>query len=73
MVELPETLKVGNEQYHIIAKVNHIGSAMISGHYTAEIKAGKWKCCDDRRVVEMGRMVGVSREAYLVFCEKKPR
>ena len=71
LVRLPEVLEVGDDQYWIVAKVNHIGCSMSSGHYTAEINAGKWKCIDDRRVVEMGRMKEFSKEAYLVFYEKK--
>ena len=73
MVKLPEEFEIGNDRYCIIAKVNHLDGAMSSGHYTADIKVGKWKHCDDRRVTEMRAMAEISKEAYLVFCEKKVR
>ena len=62
---------MGQISYRIIARVDHVGRTMTSGHYTAEINVGEWKHCDDKKIVEAGRWLENSKEVYLVFCEKQ--
>ena len=37
VINVPEIFRLHQQQYRIIAMVNHIGATMDSGHYTAEI------------------------------------
>ena len=69
VVEVGNTFEVEGEQFRVFAKVNHVGSAMLAGHYTADIKLGNWKHCDDRRVSNYGTQER-SHEVYLVFAER---
>ena len=70
-VLLPHIIEVQQEMYRICAVVNHIGSSMSSGHYTADVKvdAFNWMKCDDVRVRDNRGLKRVSSEAYLIFCE----
>ena len=40
VVEVGNTFEVEGEQFRVLVKVNHVGSTMQSGHYTADIKLG---------------------------------
>ena len=72
LVKVPRCFKVKGHDYNVIGIVNHVGSTMNSGHYTADIKVANWKHCNDRRIMNM-RTVENSREAYLVFSLKSPQ
>ena len=69
LIDAVDTFEVEGVQYRVLAKVNHIGSSMNSGHYTADILLGKWKRCDDRRITDCTRQ-DPSREVYLIFSER---
>ena len=69
VVEVGDTFEIGGERFCVLAKVNHIGRKMDSGHYTADIKLGKWKHCNDS-IISNYRAEDRSREVYLVFAEK---
>ena len=71
MINVPEIFRLHQQQYRIIAMVNHIGATMDSGHYTAEIHTDNgWKRCDDAIVRDCGRLKDCSAEAYLLVCER---
>lgn len=63
-------------EYEIAALVNHHGSTMGSGHYTADVKVagseGKahWFHCDDSNVKEQNKS-SVSKDAYLILLKKR--
>ena len=69
LIDVVDTFEVEGVQYRVLAKVNHVGSSMNSGHYTADILLGKWKRCDDRTITDCTRQ-DPSREVYLIFSEK---
>ena len=56
-VLIPDWMKVQQSMYQLTAVVNHIGSSMNSGHYTADVKVGSnWKKCDDT-IIRGGRKI----------------
>ena len=72
MVNVPKNFLVKQVQYDVAAVVNHVGSTMDSGHYTADVNLGtNWKCCNDRRILDIGTRQESTDEAYLVFCIRK--
>ena len=71
LVKIPQYFELEQEQYNVIGIVNHVGDSMDSGHYTANVKLGNWKLCNDRRIQNIGTMQVNSSEVYLVFCTRK--
>ena len=69
VVEVGNTFEVEGEQYRVLAKVNHVGATMESGHYTADIRLDKWKRCDDRRIFDT-QPQNRSQEVYMIFSER---
>ena len=71
LIKLPETFRMQNqEQYRVIAVVNHAGASMNSGHYTADIQTERWEHCDDARVTNCGQLKDCSSEVYILVCER---
>ena len=70
VVRLPEFFMMHTTKYQVIGTVNHWGASMNSGHYTANINAGQWKCCDDLKISASGNLKEYSSEIYLVVCQK---
>ena len=70
VVRLPEFFMMHTTKYQVIGTVNHWGASMNSGHYTANINAGQWKCCDDLKISASGNLKEYSSEIYLLVCQK---
>ena len=59
-------LVLGGMRYALVGIVHHAGS-LSSGHYTATIKVnGRWKTCNDTRVMDAGEVQRKSGTAYLL-------
>ena len=70
VVKLPEFFMMYRDRYRIIGSVNHLGATMNSGHYTANIHADQWKCCNDMEISVRGHLKEHSSDAYLLVCER---
>ena len=73
LVKVPLCFKLKEHDYNVIGIVNHVGSTMNSGHYTADIKVENWKHCNDRRITNIRTVEEDSSEVYLVFSLKSPQ
>ena len=70
-VRLPKDTMIGKVKYELFGVVNHSGTSMHNGHYTANVKLeSRWKVCDDLKVYDNILPI-CSKEAYLLFFERK--
>ena len=70
LVNIPlEGLRFGGRKYNLHAIINHIGSTLESGHYTATVRgeSGQWVEFNDSVVTEKKPEAVVTRNAYIAI------
>lgn len=60
--------------HRLVAMINHHGSTMNSGHYTAfvrDVTSGVWYLVDDSIVTRASEQVSAGTDAYVLLYEKQ--